>query len=212
MSSNQCGTYRKCALHILMLCILLSACTGIPVTSQDAADRPAILGTLKLWPDGTPVAERRVVPCKVNDESSLPECELMESPVITGADGSFVIDRLEPGNYFLLYESGEGDFTSAMETWGGRKLSWLEKDWIIEWLNTIGWYGGSMDYTLPQGTTVEGDFLPGYVAFFLLQSGSPFYVAFDVDKAAHAYFNAHSIARVDQAGVGAEPMDIWAIR
>ena len=145
---------------------------------------PSVTGVLTPWGEGIPIAGRRVVLCRiVGDRQELPaDCVVQEGAVSSGEDGSFQLDGVLPGAYYVLYDSGRGDFDDALERWGGQTFSWDESEWQVELFGVEESDEGWVLTLMPQGYQVDDDveFLLSYFPATLLLGDSPFIMAHDI--------------------------------
>ncbi len=187
--------YRLFFIPISLL-LILAAC---------GEKKPSVTGTVTQWADDTQVANRQLALCKAVSESTTPwmDCVLETSISSTDSDGHFEFYDLEPGVYYIFYESGLGDFDEAMDYWGGRTFSWLDDDWNDEyWNEFVGFSGGWVELHVPEGMPEElitnSEFRNAYLQYFLLYPPSPFFVAFDVEKSfdMQGFFESHIIVEV----------------
>ncbi len=116
-------------LLALLAAMLLVACTpapgGDPIVEEAQGDVTyTVEGTLIAHNDTPSAAGIDVALCRSADGGAyLPaDCTLLPDKATSDAAGRFTFEDVEPGVYFVLYESGRGDFDAALAAWGGRTL------------------------------------------------------------------------------------------
>jgi len=163
-----------------LVLVLLNACgtTTAPVLS--------VSGTLTPWGEDIPIAGRQVVLCQiVGERQELPaDCVLLESAVVSGEDGGFEFYDVPPGAYYVLYDSGRGDFDAGLERWGGQTFSWDDDEWLIELIWVEAPDDGMAQLLVPLGYELKDnfDFLRSYFPATLMLADSPFIVAHDLEQ------------------------------
>jgi len=174
---------RPDALVLMLLVILaVAACSAL----DQPTDVPSYLvdGRLVPWGDNSPVDDRHIVLCRIVDQASDGECELMESASITDEQGNFAVSAVQPGTYFILYNSGLSDFDEAMDLWRGKTLRFGDMEWLSEFLG-IDLRTEPVEYRVPEGISHsphEG-WLTRYCTLTLSVGNSPFIIAHDIEHA-----------------------------
>ena len=160
------------------LVLLLSSACGTP--------GPSVSGMLTPWGEDIPIAGRQVVLCQIVGElQELPvDCVLQEAAVVSGEDGGFEFYDVPAGAYYVLYDSGRGDFDAGLERWGGQTLSWDDSEWQKELFWEEAPDDGMAQLLVPRGYELEDDFdfLLSYFPATLMLGDSPFIVAHDIEQ------------------------------
>jgi hypothetical protein len=168
-----------------LVLVLLNAC------GTTAASVPSVSGMLTPWREDIPIEGRQVVLCQiVGERQELPaDCVLLESAVVSGEDGGFEVYDVPPGAYYVLYDSGRGDFNGGLERWGGQTFSWDDSEWQKElyWVEEPD--DGMAQLLIPRGYEIDDnfDFLLSYFPATLMLGDSPFIVAHDIGQAVEDY-------------------------
>jgi hypothetical protein len=175
----------RALVQILFLTLALVACSAI----EQPTDVPAhfVEGQLIPWGSNSPVAERHVVLCRINGQPSDGECELMESAAVTDEQGFFSASAVQPGTYFILYDSGLMDFDEAMDLWRGKTLRFGDIEWLSEFLG-VDLHTEPVEFRVPEGISHsphEG-WLKRYCTLTLSVGNSPFIIAHDIEHAQSA--------------------------
>ena len=143
-----------------------------------------VKGTLIPWGKGSPVEDRHVTLCRLQDEPEGGLCELMPSAAITDSVGRFELPSVPTGKYFILYDSGLEDFDQAMKEWGGKTLSFGDTDWLSDFLG-VDLAAEPVEFRVPEDISHsphEG-WLNHYCTLTLSVGRSPFIIAHDMELA-----------------------------
>ncbi len=175
---------RKPLMQMIGLSLVLVLSNACGTT---AAPVPSVSGMLTPWGEDIPIAGRQVVLCQIVGEwQELPaDCVLLESAVVSGEDGGFEFFDVPPGAYYVLYDSGRGDFDGGLERWGGHTFSWDDSEWQKELFWEEEPDDGMAQMLAPRGFELEYDvdFLLLYFPATLLLGDSPFIVAHNTGQA-----------------------------
>ncbi|MGB2895045.1 MAG: hypothetical protein WBB65_02630 [Anaerolineales bacterium] len=148
---------------------------------------PSVSGMLTPWGEDIPIAGRQVVLCHIVGEGQeLPaDCVLWESAVVSGENGEFEFYDVPAGAYYVLYDSGRGDFDAGLERWGGQTFSWDDSEWQKELFWEEAPDDGMAQLLVPRGYELNDDweFLLAYFPATLMLGDSPFIVAHDTGQA-----------------------------
>jgi hypothetical protein len=186
------------SLLILLLGVMLSACQPeeqVTITPSPTAEPVStLIGQLQSTDDQVSTANRPVILCRV--DASDGSCVLNPPVLYTNSQGTFTIEALEAGRYYLIYASGLSDFQSAAQTWIGQTLRpgdwpWLRDDFLA--------LGTDAAPTLSLPASLHGIDLrfdrAAYALDTLLIDKSPFVIA-------------HSISIDDEGQAAIEPLEI----
>lgn len=171
-------------LALTALSISLVACVSQLLPSATPTAAVSIVGVLRPWTEGTPIAERHVALCRSQGDPRDGLCELMPDAVETDRQGRFHFADVPAGVYFLLYDSGLSDFDEAMAKWAGQTLHFGDPDWLSAFLGT-DLTENEIQYRMPEGISLSPnvDWLSSYCLLTLLVGESPFIIAHDLQSA-----------------------------
>jgi hypothetical protein len=169
---------RRFGLMLIVL-LLLIGCT--PKT-------PSVTGTLSPWTASTPIAERKLVLCKAPfDDQAVDQpvgCLLTETVAISNEEGVYNFYDIPEGTYFLIYDSGIGDFEATVKEWAGKTLEIGNSVWLSEFLDLESntWARLYLPAGFKMGMGYE-EWNQEYVGLTLQFGPSPFVMAHDISKA-----------------------------
>lgn len=168
------------------LAFLLVACSGTLPFKPTIT--PTLVGTLEgqllPWIPDTPIVGRKIVLCQSIGDSREGNCRLLKTATISASDGTFTFTEVPAGTYFVMYDSGLGDFDAALDRWGGEILHFNDQAWMSAFL------GVDLENTVPVFRIPEGlnlspndEWLRCYCALTLLVGNSPFIIAHNLELA-----------------------------
>jgi hypothetical protein len=127
-------------LVLIGIISVLSACGATPTPTPTSTPTPTVTPTPtatpmpslsgKLTDHDNPGESLRFVLCRRDEDS--PYCTI--DPSLTGVtttDGRFELLDVPPGNYYLLYHSGEVDFDSGLQEWSGEVIQIGNIEWSL---------------------------------------------------------------------------------
>jgi hypothetical protein len=169
---------------LLFLTFLLSACADMSFWKSPATPEPGgdVEGTVQAWVIGTPISGRHIVLCRSLADPREGNCELMSQSTDTDFFGRFQFANVPQGTYFVLYDSGLGDFDAAMDRWGGKTLHFGDVAWLTDLLG-VDLENEDPTFRIPEGIDISphDDWLRPYCVLTLLVGNSPFIIAHDLD-------------------------------
>lgn len=173
-------------LVFLSLGIVQVACNSRIQASETSATAISIIGVLRPWTAGTPIARRRVALCRSQGDPRDGLCDLMPGTVETDRQGRFQFYGVPAGTYFLMYDSGLSDFDAAVEEWAGKTLRFGDQEWLSDFLR-VDLSEGAFEYRLPESISLSPnvDWLSTYCLLTLSVGESPFIIAHDLESASH---------------------------
>lgn len=173
-------------LLILIVLLFQIACQVSALTPATATPQVSLIGVLRPWTSGTPIAGRRVTLCRSQGDPRAGACDLLDYSVTADGQGRFQFYDLPTGTYFLLYDSGLSDFDEAMAIWGGQTLHFGDQEWLTDFLGVASLEDG-FEYRLPDGISFSphAGWLSSYCLLTLSVGESPFIIAHDLESASH---------------------------
>jgi hypothetical protein len=157
---------------------------------------PAVRGRIHPWSD-EPIANRKIVLCELYEETIWKpyDCKLTTHSTTSDGSGAFSLEKVPPGRYLVLYDSGMTDFDAAVQRWAGRVI--ILGDYL--WLDDNGFFSedskGNFYLIMPEGAPYES-FYYYRSELTLTVGGSPFFVAHDITKAISLEFDEGIFERV----------------
>jgi len=162
------------------------ACSSQILSPETPTAALSIVGVLRPWTEGTPVAGRQVALCRSQGDPRNGLCDLMPNTVETDHQGRFQFYGVPAGTYFLMYDSGLSDFDAAMAEWAGKTLHFGDQEWLTDFLG-VDLSEDDFEYRIPEGITFSPsvDWLSTYCLLTLSVGKSPFIIAHDLQSASH---------------------------
>ncbi|GAB4479003.1 MAG: hypothetical protein Kow00124_24080 [Anaerolineae bacterium] len=198
---------------LLLAALLLAACTPAATlesigegTGEDIS--LTVQGTLIAHNDTPSAAGIAVALCRsVDGGAYLPaDCTLLPDKDISDAAGHFTFEDVEPGVYFVLYESGLADFDAALAAWGGRTLRPGDWAWVRDDLLGLA-AGEAVNLHVPLMPAISPPLdRTEYGLHTLLLGESPFVLAHHIEAAGD-----RSLVRpvtVEVGAAGAAPLSV----
>ena len=171
---------------LIVISIAQAACVPRILQSETPTPTVSIIGRLRPWATGTPIAGRRVALCRSQGDPREGFCDLMQNVETTDQQGRFQFYDMPPGTYFLLYDSGLSDFDEALARWGGETLHFGDQEWLSDFLD-VDLSSDGYEYRLPEGISYspQAGWLSSYCLLTLMVGESPFILAHDLESASH---------------------------
>jgi hypothetical protein len=176
----------KLVLTLVLLAIALPGCSSRILPADTPTAAVSIVGVLRPWASGTPIAARQLALCRSLGDPREGLCELLPNTAMTDRQGRFQFYGVPAGTYFLLYDSGLSDFDEAMIDWAGKTLHFGDREWLSGFLG-VDLTEGDIEYRMPEGISLSPDvnWLSTYCLLTLLVGKSPFVIAHDLESASH---------------------------
>lgn len=173
-------------LALILLIIVQAACNSQLLASETPTATVSIIGVLRPWTSGTPIAARKVALCRSLGNPRDGLCDLLPKTAETDRQGRFQFYGVPEGMYFLLYDSGLSDFDEAMARWAGETLHFGDREWLSGFLG-VDLSESEFEYRMPEGISLSpgADWLSTYCLLTLLVGESPFIIAHDLESASH---------------------------
>ena len=146
-----------------------------------------IVGRLEPWNGQELVTHRYVALCRQIQDARPGECDLMQRATVTDATASFSFENVPVGTYFLMLESGVGDFEAMLNEWGGKRLHLGDPVWLSDFLN-VNLEEEWQTLLIPEGVpwSPHRHWLREYCRLTLMIDQSPIIIAHDLDLAAES--------------------------
>lgn len=156
-----------------------------PTTTPTPPRGWTIIGQIESWEEA-PIAGRKIVLCQVIENKQVfpADCVLTRIVAISDDQGRFQVYEVPAGTYFLLYNSGYGNFEDGIERWAGEVLKLGDPKWLFNEYAPSD-VEGKVTILVPQHPSrrvIELD--PAYLTQALLIGESSFILAHDIEKEA----------------------------
>lgn len=150
-----------------------------PIATLIPSDSTSVVGTVLPW-ERVPTTGRHIVLCELIDDTPIPyDCRVTAYHAMTNSGSRFKIDKVQPGKYLILYDSGLVNFEEGYQKWQDQVLRIGDREWAFDNL-----FGDEPDLSFAICTGSGNAFYRRYTALTLAATGSPFGLVHDIETAA----------------------------
>jgi hypothetical protein len=144
-----------------------------------------VYGKLNPW-STQPITDRQIVLCKLSETHPLSpyHCHLTSFSATSDQAGKFSITNVDPGRYFVLYDTGMADFEEGLSFWEGKELEPGIKAWEKEHFDHLYQCGEDLIFILPNEVTdPRRSFYFHRTQYVFNRCGTYFLIAHDIETA-----------------------------